>query len=237
MTVLAVTGTGTEIGKTVVTAAVAALSVAEGRTVAVVKPAQAGLDDNGCGDVDEIRRLAGVTGYEVARYPDPVAPNIGARLSGLPPVRPADVAALVGRLSASHDLVLVEGAGGLLVRYDDDGGTFADIIAACDAEVLLVTHSGLGALNWTVLTAEAMSRRGLRCVGMVIGSLPGTLDLATEHNIGELPVVSGLPLLGALPQGMAGQNREQFLRTARSSLAAELGGTWHARLAGSGISR
>lgn len=230
MTVLAVTGTGTEIGKTVVTAAVAALAVAEGHGVAVVKPAQAGLDDNGCGDIDEVRRLAGVTGYEVVRYPDPVAPNIAARLSGLPPVRPADVAALVGRLKESHDLVLVEGAGGLLVRYDDEGGTFADIIAACGADVLLVTHSGLGTLNWTALTVEAMSHRGLRCVGMVIGSLPGTLDLATRHNIGELPVVSGLPLLGALPHGMALQDGERFLETARASLAAELGGTWRDRL-------
>jgi dethiobiotin synthetase len=225
MTILAVTGTGTEIGKTVVTAAVAALALDAGRTVAVVKPAQTGVGTDEPGDVAEVVRLAGtVTGRELARYPDPLAPDLAAARCGRPPVRVADVAAVVTMLAAAHDLVLVEGAGGLLVRYDAAGTTFADLAAACGAEPLLVTHAGLGTLNWTALTAEAMRRRGLRCRGLVVGCWPAAPDLATRTNLGALPAVAGLPLLGVLPAGMSTMDRAEFLATARNALHPALGG-------------
>ncbi len=94
MTVIVVSGTGTEIGKTVVTAALAAAARAHGRTVAVLKPAQTGLAHGEPGDADEVVRLAGdaVTGVELARFPEPLAPATAARRAGLPPVRPHDVA-------------------------------------------------------------------------------------------------------------------------------------------------
>ena len=88
MTVLVVTGTGTGVGKTTVTSAIAALAVAAGRRVAVLKPAQTGIDAAQLGDIDEVRRLAGpsVTCRELARFPDPLAPATAARCAGLPPV-------------------------------------------------------------------------------------------------------------------------------------------------------
>lgn len=85
MPVLVITGTGTEIGKTVVTAAVAASALAAGRSVAVLKPAQTGVRPDERGDADEVARLAGpVTARELARYPEPLAPATAARRSGLP---------------------------------------------------------------------------------------------------------------------------------------------------------
>ncbi|WP_159059917.1 AAA family ATPase, partial [Streptomyces scabiei] len=75
MTVLVVTGTGTEVGKTVTTAAVAAVALASGRSVAVLKPAQTGVRPDERGDADEVARLAGaVTVRELARYPEPLGP-------------------------------------------------------------------------------------------------------------------------------------------------------------------
>ncbi|MET9111498.1 dethiobiotin synthase, partial [Streptomyces zhihengii] len=80
MAVIVVTGTGTEIGKTVVTAAVAALAVAGGRSVAVLKPAQTGVAPGEPGDAAEVVRLAGaVTAAELARFPEPLAPATAAR--------------------------------------------------------------------------------------------------------------------------------------------------------------
>ncbi|MEV4893221.1 dethiobiotin synthase [Nonomuraea sp. NPDC055795] len=232
MRVLIITGTGTEIGKTVVTAAVAALAVAAGRRVAVLKPAQTGLAPGELCDVDEVARLAGpVTRSELARYPEPLAPATAARRSGLPPVRPRRAAEEAARLAEGHDLVLVEGAGGLLVRYDPDGGTIADVPAALrdlgvDVSVLLVTTAGLGTLNTTALTAEALHTRGLPLAGLVIGSWPTTPDLATRCNLTDLPAVANAPLLGALPERCAQGDRNAFLSTARACLAPELGGTW-----------
>lgn len=221
---LVVTGTGTGVGKTVVTAAVAAL--APGR-VAVLKPAQTGVGPGEPGDLADVARLVpGVTGRELARYPDPLAPDTAARRAGLPPVGPAAAAAAARELATDHDLVLVEGAGGLLVRFDGDG-TLADVAAALDAPVLVVAAAGLGTLNHTALTTEALTVRGLRCAGVVVGSWPREPDLAARCNLADLPAVTGFPLLGAVPEGAGALGPAAFAAVARHSLSCELGGEWH----------
>jgi dethiobiotin synthetase len=223
--VLVVTGTGTDVGKTVVTAAIAALAVDRGRQVAVLKPAQTGVSDGRSGDLAEVRRLAGpVTTRELRRYPEPLAPETAARRAGLPPVRPADIAAAATDLADKHDLVLVEGAGGLLVRFDTDGATLADAAWALSAPVLLIADAGLGTLNATALTAEVMVRRGLDCVGVVVGRWPAEPDLAQRCNLVDLPVSAGAPLLGVLPDGAAALSRAEFLALAHRFLSPVLDG-------------
>ncbi len=225
MSIVVVTGTGTDVGKTVVSAAVAALATDRGRRVAVLKPAQTGVVAGEPGDLAEIARLAGdVTVRELRRYPDPLSPEAAARRSGLPPVTPAQVATAAGELDADHDLVLVEGAGGLLVRFDADGGTLADVAWSLAAPVLLVAHAGLGTLNVTSLTAEALVRRGIECLGVVVGRWPTEPDLASRCNLTDLPVAAGAPLLGVLPDGIASLPREEFLAVARDSLSPWLDG-------------
>ncbi|MEU7342117.1 dethiobiotin synthase [Streptomyces sp. NPDC007074] len=229
MTVLVITGTGTEVGKTVTTAAVAAAAVAAGRSVAVLKPAQTGVGPREHGDADEAARLAGaVTTLELGRYPEPLAPATAARRAGLAPVRPGAVAEAAGKLAVEHDLVLVEGAGGLLVRLDDEGGTLADVATLLDAPVLLVVAAGLGTLNTTELTARELRGRGLDLTGLVIGSWPGSADLASRCNLADLPVVAGAPLLGALPAGAGARPPALFRSEAPGWLAPKLGGTWDA---------
>jgi dethiobiotin synthetase len=225
--VLVVTGTGTGVGKTVVTAAVAALALARGARVAVLKPAQTGVGPGEPGDLADVARLVpGVTGRELARYPDPLAPATAARRAGVAPVTPGEAARAATDLAADHDLVIVEGAGGLLVRLDDDG-TLADVAAALDVPVLVVAAAGLGTLNHTALTTEALRTRGLECAGVVVGAWPAEPDLAAECNLADLPVVTGVPLLGAVPDGAGVLAPDEFLRVARHTLAAELGGEWH----------
>ncbi|MCY4671805.1 MAG: dethiobiotin synthase, partial [Rhodococcus sp.] len=86
MSIFLVTGTSTDVGKTVVTAALASVALQSGKSVAVLKPAQTGVDVDGAGDLAEIERLTGggVTLVELARYPEPLAPDTAARRSGLP---------------------------------------------------------------------------------------------------------------------------------------------------------
>lgn len=223
------TGTGTGVGKTVVAAAVAALALAARHKVAVLKPAQTGVAPDEPGDLDEITRLAGpMTTRELARFPDALAPATAARRAGRPPVRPADAAAAVVELNRSHDLVIVEGAGGILVRFDDDGGTLADVAWAIGAPTLIVAEPGLGTLNATALTAEALQRRGISCAGIVVGAWPPDPDLAARCNLEDLPIVAGAPLVGVLPAGAATLSPLEFLAMARNSLASSLGGTFNA---------
>jgi dethiobiotin synthetase len=227
MSILLITGTGTEVGKTVVTAAVAAVAVAAGRSVAVLKPAQTGVRPDERGDADEVARLAGtVTTRELVRYPEPLAPATAARRAGLPPVRPEDVAEATAELAVDHDLVLVEGAGGLLVRFDETGGTLADAARLLDAPVLLIAPAGLGTLNTTELTARELRHRELHLTGVVIGSWTTPGDLASRCNLTDLPLVAAAPLLGAIPSGSGARAPADFRAEARSWLAPALGGVW-----------
>ncbi|MBL7500734.1 ATP-dependent dethiobiotin synthetase BioD [Frankia sp. CNm7] len=229
MSVLVVTGTGTEVGKTVVTAAVAALAAGRGASVAVVKPAQTGVGPGELGDVDLVRDLTGVTDvHELARYPEPLAPATAARRAGLAPLDLVAVADTVAKLVAERSLVLVEGAGGLLVRYDDDGATLADLARLLRAPVLVVARPALGTLSDTALTLEALAHRGLEPAGVVIGSWPAAPGLAERANLTDLETIAGRPLAGALPAGAGLLDRASFRDVARRSLAPSLGGTFDA---------
>jgi dethiobiotin synthetase len=233
--VLIVTGTGTGVGKTVVVAALAALGIAAGRRVAVLKPAQTGVGPDELGDLDEIRRLVGETGAltgaltgartgalttrELARYPDPLAPATAAARVGRAAVTTEQVVDAVAELARDHDLVLVEGAGGLLVRFSA-GETLADVAAKLDAPVLVVAAAGLGTLNHTALTTEVLVARGLRPAGVVIGSWPAEPDLAARCNLADLPAVTGVPLRGQLPAGAGRLSPGEFLATVEAAFGA-----------------
>ena len=231
--ILIITGTGTGVGKTVVTAAIAALARAARRNVAVVKLAQTGVHD-GPGsdppDLETITRLSGVTDtHELARFPDPLSPEAAARVSGLPPVDFTRARAVIARLTAARDLVLVEGAGGLLVRYDADGATIADLATALNrqglaAPALVVTGAGLGTLNHTALTIEALRARTVAEAGIVVGSWPRDPGLAERENLADLEVAAGAPLAGALPAGAGALDRQAFLAVAAGGLIPSLGG-------------
>lgn len=216
--VVLVTGTGTDVGKTVVTAALAAVVRARGSQVAVVKPVQTGLGPEDPGDVDEVRRLVGddVATHELVRLRDPLAPEAAARREGtsLPPV--ALHAKRIGEVAAETEVVFVEGAGGLLVRLDDRGGTLADLgtglrYKGVGCGVVLVASAGLGTLNTAALTAEALAARSLPLLGVVVGSWPEHPGLAEESNLVDLPRVTGAPLWGRVPQGAGRLSRAEFL--------------------------
>jgi dethiobiotin synthetase len=229
MSVLMVTGTCTGVGKTVVTAALAALARARGASTAVVKPGQTGALPNEPGDLQDVNRLAGVDElHEYGRFPDPLSPAAAARRSGLPPVDLGKAADRIGELARDHDLVLVEGAGGLLVRYDEDGATIADLAHRLGAPMVVVVRPDLGTLNHTALTLEAMAGRGVELGGIVIGSWPGEPDLAMRANIRDLETISARPLGGALPTGAGALDPVAFLHTARDGLSPTFGGCFDA---------
>ena len=229
MSVLVVSGTGTGVGKTVVTAAVAALAAARGSRVAVVKPAQTGVGADEPGDLDDVRRLAGVTDlHEHARFPDPLSPAAAARRSGRPDLDLLESARRVRELADDRDLVVVEGAGGILVRYDAEGLTIADLARDLAAAVLVVADPRLGTLNHTALTLEAMAHRGITLAGVVLGSWPAEPDLACRSNVRDLETLAARPLSGAVRDGAGQLDAPEFLLAARDGLGPELGGVFDA---------
>jgi len=229
VSVLVVTGTGTGVGKTMVTAAVAALALDRGASVAVVKPAQTGFLPGEPADLDQIRHLSGCADlHEHARFPDPLAPAAAARAAGVPPLDLRDTAERVRDLSESRRLVLVEGTGGLLVRYDDDGRTVADLARELAAPVLVVAQPTLGTLNHTALTLEALAHRGLELAGIALGWWPADPDLACRANVRDLETLGARPLAGALRADAAALGPLEFLLAAQAGLGPELGGRFDA---------
>jgi dethiobiotin synthetase len=222
MGVLMISGTDTGVGKTIVTAALAALARADGRRVAVVKPVQTGVAPGEPGDLDDVRRLTGIEDlHELARFREPLAPATAALREGVEPPTVAEAAAAIGQL-LDRDLVLVEGAGGLLVHLDPQGGTLADLAGALNAPVLVVTRAGLGTLNHTALTCEALRARGLRCEGIVIGAWPADPDLAAQCNLEDLPRYTGEPLRGRLPENAGRLDPDAFVAAAERGLSRPL---------------
>jgi dethiobiotin synthetase len=115
-------------------------------------------------------------------------------------------------LAESHDTVLVEGSGGVLVRLDTEGGTLLDLAGQVAAGVVVVTSAGLGTLNHTELTVTALRARGIEPTGLVIGSWPSEPGLAETCNLDDLPRVTGVPLMASIPEGAGSLTREAFGR-------------------------
>jgi dethiobiotin synthetase len=218
------TGTDTGVGKTIVTAAVAAAATQAGLRVAVVKPGQTGTADGEETDAETVQRLAApATVRNLASYPDPLAPLTAARVAGLAPLVLADVLGAVEELAAGHELVLVEGAGGLLVPMGDGGWSVADLAIALGAPAVVVARAGLGTLNHTELTLQALDHREVPAL-VVIGAWPEQPDLVHRTNLDDLPGT----LAGAVPEGAGGWSPDSFRERAAEWLAPELHGSFDA---------
>jgi dethiobiotin synthetase len=179
MTRLIVTGTDTGIGKTVFAAALAGALDA-----AYWKPIQSGLVDGADGET--VARLAGVPVLpEAYRLNEPLSPHRAAELDGVT-IDPA-------RLTPPpHDPLIIEGAGGVLVPVTR-GLLFADLFARWALPVVLVARTGLGTINHSLLSIEALRARGVALVGVAF------VGVANEDNEATIAALGGVKRLGRLP--------------------------------------
>lgn len=191
-----VCGTDTGIGKTLVAALLARAAAARG-PARYWKPVQTGPDS----DTAEVARLAAGTELELVpplfELPLPASPHEAAAAAGVR-IDPADVRARLAELRrASPAPLIVELAGGLLVPYDGRS-TQADLLAAEGLPIVLVARSGLGTLNHTALTLEALAARGLRLIALVLVGLPHPSNRATLAARPDVPAIFELPPLAAV---------------------------------------
>ncbi len=190
-----VTGTDTGVGKTVVSAALAACWAAAG-TVTYVKPAQSGAAD-GDDDARDVAAWAPSTRTVVGTVLDePLAPSVAGQRAGVTITR----ADLLAPVPTGAEPLVVEGAGGLLVELGTDGTTCADLAAALALPLVVVARPGLGTLNHTALTLAEADRRGLPVAGVVVSGYPADPDVATRTNLAELARLSDERLAGVVPR-------------------------------------
>lgn len=195
-----VTGTDTGVGKTVVSAAIAATWRAAGREVVYVKPVQSGAAD-GDDDAADVAALADVPTVVGPVIGPGMAPGVAARRAGEHLTGDELVQVVHGVAdSAPTASLVVEGAGGLLVELGSDGTTCADLAAHLRLPVVVVARPGLGTLNHTALTLAELDRRGLPTAGVVVSGYPEDPDAVTASNLAELDRLSGGRLLAVLPR-------------------------------------
>lgn len=188
---LFVTGTGTEVGKTVVAAVLARAAVRAGERVGVFKPAVSGLDEGGEADHELLRRAAASDqgDEEIApyRYGPPLSPHLAAELAG----ERIESGRLLGAAAAAargRDLLVCEGVGGLLVPLAIDLSV-RDLAVALGYPVVVVAAPGLGTINHTLLTVEAARAAGLEVAAVALTPWPadpGALERSNRETIAAL---------------------------------------------------
>jgi dethiobiotin synthase len=193
---LFVTGTDTNVGKTVASAAL----LCRFRGVVPVrywKPIQTGIERDD--DTGEVRRLSGCGPDEVldegVRLPLPVSPHLAARLNG----SEIDLEVLAALLDAqaAGPRWIVEGAGGVLVPVD---GTrlMIDLIGRLGLPAVVVARTTLGTINHTLLTIEALRARAIRVAGVILAGAPELENRRAIERYGSVEVLGELPLLDPL---------------------------------------
>jgi len=192
-----VTGTGTEVGKSVVAAVIAAGAAAEGLDVAVFKPAVSGLDEGGEPDHALLARASGTSqsADEIApyRYGPPVSPHLAAELAG----EEIDAKLLKGAAEAAAeraDAIVCEGVGGLMVPLKPDY-LVRNLAVELGHPLVIAAHPGLGTINHTLLTIEAAWTAELEVRSVVLTPWPAAPERLEESNRETIAGLTGVEVL------------------------------------------
>jgi dethiobiotin synthetase len=189
-----ITGTDTAVGKTVVTVAWARALARRGRRVLACKPLESGGDE----DARRIAEAAGHAPVCLYRFAPPLAPGIAAEESGIEiDFARIDETIREAARARSAELVLVEGAGGILCPL---GGhrTMAELAAQLGLPVLVVARSGLGTINHTVLTVREARRRGLAVAGVLLNQVTAERTPDERTNAALIERLGEVRVLGVL---------------------------------------
>jgi dethiobiotin synthetase len=212
---LFVTGTDTGVGKTEVACALLEAARARGLDAVGMKPAQSGV---GPAEPSDAERLAAASGGSepleaVCPYSfgPPLAPAVAARVEGRA-ISFGRIVEAARALAARHEALLVEGAGGLLAPLTDRE-TYADLAAALALPALVVARAGLGTVNHTALTVEALRRRGLAVAGIVLNRAGPDDDPSVPYNAGEIARLTGVAPAALLPFVAELEARRSLLRS------------------------
>jgi dethiobiotin synthetase len=225
---LFITGTDTGVGKTQVAAVLAVALRSRGLRVGVMKPVETGcpVEQDRLMPQDSLflRQISGCRASQELVTPytffEPLAPAVAARHEG----REVDLAHLVHcyeTLANEHDVVLVEGAGGLLVPLTQQE-SFLDLAASLDLPLLVVARNILGTINHAALTVVVASQR-CRVLGIVLNTLSSAAeDESQASNVESLRLWGRAPLLGVLPYGPERTPESLLAQSAHIDLATIL---------------
>lgn len=206
-----VTGTDTEIGKTLISSAMLYVLVQQGVRAAGMKPVAAGVEEReGAWYNDDVERLNAAGNVKLAAdiitpylWQEPIAPHIAAQRAGVQMVSERILKAYT-QIEQACDAVVVEGVGGFCVPLSDHLDT-ADLARELNLPVVMVVGLRLGCISHALLTAQAIAAQGLELVGWVANTVDGDMPYLQE-NIAALQQRLSAPLLGCVPRLVEANN-------------------------------
>jgi dethiobiotin synthetase len=202
---LFVTGTDTGVGKTIVTGGLAGLLQKQGINVGVMKPVETGcLHDDGSFlpvDAQFLKDMSGVNEplekIVPYRFKEPLAPSVAAEREGIT-IDSNQLVKNFEHIARHHDVMLVEGAGGLLVPLYQKF-LFIDLVKRFKLPVLIISRATLGTINHTLLTLQATRAEKVPVAGIVINNLSPERSVASETNSEVIAHLVDVPVWGVLP--------------------------------------
>ncbi|MBR5648103.1 dethiobiotin synthase [Pseudobutyrivibrio sp.] len=200
-----ITGTGTDIGKTYVTALMAKYYKEQGIDVAYYKAAISGADTIPESDAGYVKRIAGLEQPDDSMvsylFREAVSPHLAAKINN----RPIELDKIVADYKAvrdSHEFTVVEGSGGIVcpIRYDEEKILLPDIVKALRLSVIIVADAGLGTIHNVVTTAAYIKNLGIEIEGVLLNNYIG--DLMQKDNYYMIEELTGLKVIATVaPKG------------------------------------
>ncbi|PIC80827.1 dethiobiotin synthase [Sporosarcina sp. P18a] len=203
VSILFITGTDTDVGKTVATVLLSDFLSKNGRHFIPFKPVQTGA-------VIHNERIAapdsmtyGLASGREQLHPDylfttPCSPHLAARLENVQ-IDTDKLTQSVKKLCSSNDGIVIEGAGGLYVPFTSEGYCMIDWMEELQAPVVVVARAGVGTINHTLLSIEAMKARGIRIAGLLFNDLAQDSPNIIQDNVEMIYRMSGVPVIGVIP--------------------------------------
>lgn len=202
---LFVTGTDTGVGKTFITAGIAAALIAEGARVGVYKPAQSGAPKGFdkkliAEDLEFVKKVAPQVKTKASYILElPAAPMLAADIEGII-IEKEVIRKDYEEFKKGCDITIIEGAGGLMVPFAKDF-LAADIAKMFNTPILIVARPDLGTINHTLLTIEYAKKKGLKIAGVVINNYPeGTTDIVLKTVPMMIPKFSDINYIATVPK-------------------------------------
>lgn len=197
-----ITGTGTDIGKTVVTSFLTFAVEQMGKKAIIYKPIQTGLAEDGRSFAERYwyETKMGQKAASLYCMEPAVSPHFASRLTNTT-IEPATIQAELAKLTAQYDIVFVEGAGGLavpLIETEDGFYMTKDLIHDCQLPIVIVSLAGLGAIHHAITTVLYAKHHALPIIGLVVNQLDSQNDIHVD-NVRTLQRLLDIPLLATLP--------------------------------------
>ncbi|MFO1519418.1 MAG: dethiobiotin synthase [bacterium] len=235
---LFITGTDTNVGKTVIAGALAAYLRSKGVQVGVMKPLESGclsgVRSRGKkkvltkSDSLFLKEMAGSSDdldlINTYAFEAPLAPGVAAELEGVE-ISLSRVLENFNKLSLIHEFLIVEGAGGLMVPVAKNKNV-ADLIALMEAPALVVARAGLGTLNHTLLTLSYLERKNIEVAGVIFNHEEKDADLSARYNAKTLSDWTRAPFWGEFPFLKSVKDRQEMVAAVEKHLGAALKSWW-----------